>query len=46
MYTYPWLDGESPCAPIPELSTVLLFAVGLLVLVGYVCVGFTRRRRE
>jgi len=37
--TSPRLDGPAPCAPIPELSTVLLFAVGLLMLVGYVRIG-------
>ena len=34
--TSPKLDGAVPCAPIPELPTVLLLAVGLLMLVGYV----------
>jgi len=32
-------DGPAPCAPIPEAATVLLFAVGLLMLAGYVRVG-------
>jgi parallel beta-helix repeat protein len=32
-------DGVVPCAPIPELSTILLFAVGLLMIAGYVRVG-------
>ena len=31
----PYLTDRSPCAPIPELPTVLLFAVGLLTLAGY-----------
>ncbi|HDJ38127.1 MAG TPA: hypothetical protein ENF24_02950 [Methanosarcinales archaeon] len=34
--TNPKLDGAVPCAPIPELSTVTLLAVGLLMLIGYV----------
>ena len=34
--TSPRLDGP---APIPELPTVLLFAVGLLLLAGYVWIG-------
>ena len=34
--TSPGLTGPSPCAPVPELPTILLFAVGLLMLVGYV----------
>ena len=32
----PKLDGPSPCAPIPELPTVVLFSVGLVALAGYV----------
>jgi parallel beta-helix repeat protein len=37
--TSPKLDGPAPCAPIPELPTVLLLAVGLLMLAGYVRAG-------
>jgi len=37
--TNPKLDGTVPCAPIPELPTVLFLAVGLLMLVGYVRIG-------
>jgi len=37
--TNPRLDGAVPCAPIPELPTVVLLAVGLLMLAGYVRVG-------
>ena len=37
--TNPRLDGPAPCAPIPERATILLFAVGLLMLVGYMRVG-------
>jgi hypothetical protein len=36
---YPFKTGPAPCAPIPEATTVLLFAVGLLMLVGYVRIG-------
>jgi len=35
----------NPEQPIPELSTTILFAVGLLSLAGYICV-VRRRRRE
>ena len=35
----PKLDGPDPCSPIPELSTIVLFTVGLLTLVGYVRIG-------
>jgi parallel beta-helix repeat protein len=35
----PKLDSPSPCAPIPELPTAILLAVGLLMLAGYVRVG-------
>ena len=37
--TNPKLDGTVPCAPIPELSTVVLLAVGLLMLVGCARIG-------
>ena len=40
---YPSSTGASPCAPIPELSTLVLFSVGLLTLAGYV--GYNRRIR-
>ncbi|RZB28777.1 MAG: hypothetical protein SRB1_01310 [Desulfobacteraceae bacterium Eth-SRB1] len=33
---YPPLKGASPCAPIPEAATIILFSVGLVVLAGYV----------
>ena len=32
---YPFETGPVPCAPVPELPTVALFAVGLIVLAGY-----------
>jgi parallel beta-helix repeat protein len=32
---YPFATGPVPCAPVPELPTVVLFAVGLIVLAGY-----------
>jgi hypothetical protein len=35
----------NPEQPIPELSTTILFAVGLLSLAGYICV-VRRRKRE
>ncbi|NMG82902.1 MAG: hypothetical protein GIS02_01695, partial [Methanosarcinales archaeon] len=35
----PLLAGHAPCAPIPEAATVLLLAVGLLMLAGYVRIG-------
>ena len=35
----PAADGAPPCAPIPELKTILFFAVGLLMLAGYVRIG-------
>ena len=31
----PRLNSADPCAPIPELSTVILLGIGLLLLVGY-----------
>ena len=37
--TTPKLDGPAPCAPVPDLAAVMLFAVGLLMLAGYVRVG-------
>ena len=36
--------GTGGADPVPELPTIILLAVGLLVLVGYVYVG--RRRRK
>ena len=36
-----YFGGPSPCAPIPELTTVALISIGLLMLVG--C---ARRTRE
>ncbi len=37
-------DGPAPCAPIPELSTIVLFTVGLLLLLGYI--RMARRKGE
>ena len=34
--TDPRLSGSAPCAPVPELPTILLLAVGLSLLAGYV----------
>jgi len=34
--TAPRLSGPAPCAPVPELPTIALLAVGLLMLAGYV----------
>lgn len=36
VYFEPFRTDPAPCAPIPELPTVVLFSVGLLALVGYV----------
>ena len=38
--------GTDPndCAPIPEMATLVLFGLGLMMLVGYV--GFGRRRND
>lgn len=36
MEFYPFETNHVPCAPIPELTTLVLFSSGLLVLVGYV----------
>ena len=38
-----WIAGprgfeEDPCAPIPELPTIVLFSIGLVVLMGYALV--------
>ena len=38
----PYLTDRSPCAPIPEAATIILFSVGLVVLAGYVVL---RRRK-
>jgi hypothetical protein len=38
----PKRDGESPCAPIPELATIIAILPGLVVLAGYVWI---RKRR-
>ena len=40
---FPRLYQPDPCAPIPELSTVILVGVGLVMLSGYVRI---RRRRR
>jgi len=34
--TAPRLGGPAPCAPVPELPTIALLAVGLSLLAGYV----------
>jgi len=34
--TAPRLSGPAPCAPVPELPTIALLAVGLSLLAGYV----------
>jgi hypothetical protein len=39
----PRLTGPDPCAPVPELPTVVLFSVGLVALAGYVVL---RKRKE
>jgi parallel beta-helix repeat protein len=31
--------SPSPCAPVPELATIMLFSVGLFMLVGYARIG-------
>ena len=33
---YPFATGPVPCAPIPELSSIVLFSGGLLALAGYI----------
>ena len=38
----PYLTDRSPCAPIPEAATIILFSVGLVVLAGSVVL---RRRK-
>nr|QNO44431.1 hypothetical protein PPMIFCEF_00003 [Methanosarcinales archaeon ANME-2c ERB4] len=35
----PKLDGPTPCAPIPDLPTIILLMLGLLMLVGCVRIG-------
>ena len=35
----PFETATCPCAPIPELATIALLAVGLLALVGYIRIG-------
>ena len=40
--TFDRRSGPAPCAPIPELPTIVLFVIGLVVLAGYVRV---RRKR-
>jgi len=37
--TFDKRDGPSPCAPIPELPTILLFGIGLVALAGYIRTG-------
>jgi len=34
-----YCEDRCPCAPIPELATIALLAVGLLALVGYARIG-------
>ena len=41
---YEFRTSPAPCAPIPELPTVVLFSVGLVALAGYVV--YNRRRSE
>jgi parallel beta-helix repeat protein len=36
---YPFETKPAPCAPVPELPTVLLLCIGLLALAGYVRLG-------
>jgi len=38
----PRLNSADPCAPIPELSTVVLLGVGLLMLAGYLRIRWKR----
>ena len=45
---YGWVTGPTglaadPCAPVPELPTIVLLSVGLLVLAGYVRVRLRRK---
>jgi hypothetical protein len=35
VYYNPWEGQPVPCAPIPELSSIILVAVGILMLAGY-----------
>ena len=37
---HPFKAGSVPCAPIPELPTIILFSMGLLTLAGYI--GYKR----
>ena len=41
---YPFETGPVPCAPIPELPTIILLSVGLLALAGYV--GLRRKKNK
>lgn len=34
-----WTGSPVPCAPIPELSSIILVAVGIMMLAGYVRIG-------
>ncbi|MFZ2071867.1 MAG: NosD domain-containing protein [Halobacteriota archaeon] len=40
---YPFMSESAPCAPIPELPTILLLSTGLLVLLGY---GWVKREKK
>ena len=39
-------SGPVPCAPVPELPTVVLFSAGLLGVVGYFLLGQRRREKK
>jgi len=36
-----YLEDSAPCAPVPELSTIILLSLGLLAL--YICAGLRRK---
>jgi parallel beta-helix repeat protein len=40
---YPFATGPVPCAPIPELPTVILLSIGLLVLTGSIVLKRKKR---
>ena len=42
--TFDKRDGPSPCAPVPEAATIVLFSVGLVALAGYV--GLRKRKKN
>jgi parallel beta-helix repeat protein/YD repeat-containing protein len=43
--TNPRLEGAVPCAPIPEMATMILLAAGILGVAGYFWIGQRRRRQ-